>query len=82
MQKTRLGFATGALLLLCGCVGDPTQYESEPVKVESAQGVVVCQLYTRERVLWDRSIDRPANMSVEQADDICRAEGERQKTTN
>ena len=64
MPKFRLGFAAVVVLLLGGCVGGPTQYETTPVNVQTAQGVVVCQLYTRERVIWDRSINRPASMSV------------------
>jgi len=69
----------GVFLCLCGCVGDRRQYETTPVEVQSAKGVVVCQLYTRERVIWDRSIEHPGSMAVEEADGICRAEGERQK---
>lgn len=68
-------------LPLSGCF-DPQNYETEPVRVETRQGVVTCQLYTRERVLWDRSIHRPETMSVETADQVCRAEGARQVTGN
>ncbi|WP_264213566.1 hypothetical protein [Leisingera thetidis] len=68
------GFATA----LGGCVS-PENYETEPVQIQTSAGVVVCQLYTKDRVLWDRSILRPDSMSVEQADAICRNEGLRQK---
>ena len=66
-------------VVLAGCIGDPRDYETTPVSLETSKGTVVCQLYTPERVLWDRSISRPQNMTVEEADNICRAEGERQK---
>ncbi len=65
--------------LLSGCSIDPQNYETTPVQLKTAKGIVTCQLYTKERVLWDRAIDRPNNMSVREADNICRAEGERQK---
>ena len=68
----------GAVVLLAGCGSlDPRDFESEPVKVETAKGAVTCQLYTKERVLWDRSIDRPSKMSVEEADAICLEAGRR-----
>ena len=62
-------------LLLAGCLGTPRQYESAPVTVSTKQGAVVCQLYTRELVLWDRAIDRPETMDVQTADEVCRREG-------
>ncbi|WWR46464.1 hypothetical protein RZ517_17115 [Roseovarius sp. S88] len=68
-------------LVLAGCTGDPRSYETTPVQVKTAKGIVTCQLYTKERVLWDRAIDRPDNMSVREADDVCRAEGIRQKNS-
>jgi type IV pilus biogenesis protein CpaD/CtpE len=68
-----------AAALLAGCVQSPEAYETTPVKVETPKGIVTCQLYTREIVVWDRAIDRPAKMGVQEADAICRAEGERQK---
>lgn len=57
----------------------PQQFESEPVTVNSAQGPVTCQLYTRNMLDWDRSIDRPATMSVAAADQICLEEGKRRQ---
>ena len=62
---------------LAGCVS-PEDFETEPVRIQTAQGVVTCQLYTRERVLWDRAINRPETMSVAMADQVCQAEGKRQ----
>lgn len=62
---------------LTGCVGSPEHHETTPVEVETAQGTVTCQLYTRERVMWDRSINRPNAMDVKVADEICREAGRR-----
>ena len=67
------------LMFLSGCVGGPEAYETEPVKLNTEKGIVTCQLYTKERVIWDRAIDRPDNMSVQEADAICLAEGLRQQ---
>lgn len=66
---------------ISGCVPSPTHYETTPVQVQTAKGVVTCQLYTPERVLWDRAIDRPNSMSVEEGDAVCRAEGEQRKAS-
>lgn len=81
MMSTKLLFsATAMAVVLTGCGGlDPQSYETTPVQLKTPKGIVVCQLYTREQVLWDRAIDRPGTMSVREADDICRAEGLRQK---
>lgn len=70
--------AAGTIAALTGCVS-PEQFETAPVQLRTSKGIVTCQLYTKERVLWDRSIDRPASMSVKEADDICKTEGYRQK---
>ena len=63
--------------ILAGCLS-PEGYESEPVQLQTAQGPVICQLYTRDRALWDRAIHRPQTMTVQTADAIRMAEGERQ----
>ncbi|MEO9821681.1 MAG: hypothetical protein ABJQ34_10620 [Paracoccaceae bacterium] len=68
-----------APLAVAGCATSPAQYETTPVQLKTAKGVVTCQLYTKERVIWDRSIDRPHSMTVKEADDICLAEGLRLK---
>ncbi len=68
-----------AAIALAGCAPDPRSFETTPVKLETSKGIVTCQLYTKERVLWDRAIDRPENMTVREADDICRAEGVRRQ---
>ena len=66
-----------AATLLAAC--SPQQFESEPVTVDSPQGPVVCQLYTKNMLDWDRSVSRPDAMSAETADTICRNEGVRQQ---
>ncbi|MBL4919038.1 hypothetical protein JL811_17585 [Tabrizicola sp. DMG-N-6] len=63
------------VLLLSACA--PRDLESPPVTVATAQGPVLCQLYTEGIVYWDRSIDRPDSMSAAQADAICLEEGQR-----
>lgn len=66
------------MALTAGCL-DPQSFETAPVSLQTDRGVVVCQLYTKDRVLWDRAVDRPDGMSVREADDICRAYGKSQK---
>lgn len=65
-------------LALSACSLDPRAYETTPVVVDTAAGPVTCQLYTHEQVTWDRATARPASMDVETADNICRAEGQRE----
>jgi len=79
MTIKKIAILMGAFVAVSACVPDPRAYESEPVELQTSGGVVTCQLYTRERVIWDRSINRPSNMSVEQADEYCQAEGLRQQ---
>jgi len=74
----RVFLVSAAAAGLAGCVS-PEQFETTPVQLETSKGIVTCQLYTKDRVLWDRSINRPAAMSVEEADAICKQEGQRQK---
>lgn len=69
---------TGTLLsalMVAGCIGSPEEYETPPVEVQSSQGVVTCQLYTPQTVIWDRAIDWPRTMSVKEADSLCKARG-------
>jgi hypothetical protein len=61
---------------IAACVS-PRDYETTPVQLQTEQGIVTCQLYSLNRVDWDRSINRPETMSVEQADSICVNEGYR-----
>ena len=64
---------------LAACVPDPRAYETPPVTLKTPKGPVTCQLYTDRIVAWDRSIDRPARMGLTEADNLCRAEGQRRK---
>lgn len=73
----RLTLAAAAVAMLSACAITPEQYESTPVLADSPAGPVTCQIYTHEQVTWDRSINRPANMSVTTADNLCRQEGAR-----
>ena len=63
-------------LVLSGCL-NPRDFETEPVKLETSKGIVTCQLYRQDQVLWDRAIHRPNSMSVAEADAHCIAEGQR-----
>ena len=58
---------------------DPINYETAPVTVQTQYGEVTCQLYTKEIVRWDRPIDWPAGMTVQQAFAICQIEGIREQ---
>ena len=73
----RFTVLAAAAATLAACIPNPEDYETAPVQVTTDRGIVTCQLYTRERVIWDRSIHRPETMSVEAADDVCVSEGKR-----
>lgn len=75
---TKYFLLTGvAIAALAGC--SPKDYELAPVTLETPQGPVVCQLYTKSRLDWDRSVTRPNTMSVDVADALCEEEGRRQQ---
>ncbi|TKW65278.1 MAG: hypothetical protein DI616_15160 [Paracoccus denitrificans] len=74
---TRFILAAASVAALSACAITPQQYESTPVLAQSPVGPVTCQIYTHEQVTWDRSINRPASMSVTTADNLCRQEGAR-----
>lgn len=75
----QLTIATLGVAALAACSIDPKDYESDPVVVETAQGPVVCQLYTQNIVRWDRAIRRPDTMGVTEGDNTCLREGERRR---
>jgi len=56
------------LALLASCT-------SPEVKVQTDQGPVTCQLYTESVTWWDKAVNKPASMSPEAADAICKKEG-------
>ena len=72
---SRVVAALGLAVFVAAC--SPRDLETAPVTIDTAQGPVVCQLYTDEVVYWDRSINRPENTDVTTADNLCRAEGKR-----
>ena len=63
------------LALASGCT--LASFETEPVTLKTDKGEVVCQLYDRNTVIFDRVIHMPYAMHVEEADALCRAESER-----
>ena len=52
-------------------------FKTELVTLKTDKGDVVCQLYDRNTVIFDRAIHMPHAMHIEEADALCRAEGER-----
>ncbi len=73
----KFGLVIIAATTLSACAITPEQFESAPVLADSPAGPVTCQIYTHEQVTWDRSINRPASLSVATADSLCRQEGAR-----
>jgi len=67
------------LLALAGCSVNQADYASEPVLVKTDRGIVTCQLYRDDRVLWDEALSFPRSMSLQEADQICLEEGARVK---
>ena len=76
----RMTFAVASIGLLGACGLDPKNFETTPVVVQSAEGPVTCQLYTKGMTSWDRAIDRPDSMSVQTADALCQQEGKREQS--
>ena len=77
MSKLHLTIAAASAVIVTGCVGgiDKASYATDPVQVQTEQGVVTCQLYRHDRVIWDEAIDFPKSMSLQQADAVCQDEG-------
>jgi len=65
-----------AVLVVAACADAKQPWESAPVTVTTDHGPVTCQLYTEKAVLWDRATARPAGMTDNAANRVCRAEGE------
>ena len=72
-----LSLLGATLALVSGCT--TASFETEPVTLKTDKGDVVCQLYSRNTVLFDHVISMPHAMHVPEANALCRAEGERQK---
>lgn len=64
------------VVILSAC--SPAMFESEPVTVKTDKGSVVCQLYTREIVEWDRPITFSTSITPDEAYHICLREGIRE----
>jgi hypothetical protein len=76
MTKSLILSLLGATLaLVSGCT--LASFETEPVTLKTDKGEVVCQLFDRHIVIFDRVIHMPYAMHVEEADALCRAESER-----
>ena len=67
-----------ALFTITGCA-NKKEHETTPIRLKTPEGLVVCQLYALDLIMWDTSITRPKSMSKETADKICVAEGARLK---
>lgn len=80
-RKTLIPLAVLALAVPALSACAPQDMESTPVKVETPKGDVLCQLYARDLIYWDRAVQVPTGMSAADADAICRARGEAWKTT-
>ena len=70
-----LSLLGATLALASGCT--IASLETEPVTLKTDKGEVVCQLYDRNTVIFDRAIHMPHAMHIEEADALCRAEGDR-----
>jgi len=70
-----LSLLGATLALVSGCT--TKSFETEPVTLKTDKGDVVCQLYDRNTVIFDHVIHMPHAMHVEEANALCRAEGER-----
>jgi hypothetical protein len=70
-----LSLLGATLALVSGCT--IASMETEPVTLKTDKGEVVCQLYDRHTVIFDRAIHMPHAMHIAEADALCRAEGER-----
>lgn len=80
MKKTltKAALVLPLIATVAACVPSPEDLETTPVQVQTPKGIVTCQLYRPDRVIWDRAIDYPATkMSVPEADAFCRQEGRR-----
>ncbi|MDB3921166.1 hypothetical protein OAO92_02220 [Paracoccaceae bacterium] len=65
-----------AFFIITGCV-NKKEHETTPIRLNTPEGLVACQLYALDLIMWDTSITRPKSMSKETADKICIAEGAR-----
>ena len=86
MRMLTIFSALAASLALTACTGFRPQDRETPINwvefdakgklirsAEGRPGAIGCQDYDNRYVLWDRSVDRPAGMSVADADAVCRS---------
>ena len=62
-----------ALFIITRCA-NKKEHEMTPIRLNTPEGLVVCQLYALDLVMWDTSITRPKSTSKETADKIFIAE--------
>ena len=65
-----------ALFIITGCA-NKKEHETTPIRLSTPEGLVVCQLYSLDLIMWDTSITWPKSISKETADKIRIAEGAR-----
>ena len=76
MKQSLTNFAVAVFIFtLVGCI-DPVNFETDPVKVSTGKGDVICQLYRLDDITWDRAISVPAGMSIKTGDALCKQRGE------
>ena len=76
MKQSLTNFAVAVFIFtLVGCV-DPVNFETDPVKVSTGKGDVICQLCRLDDVTWDEAISVPAGMSIKTGDALCKQRGE------
>ena len=63
-----------ATSLLAGCINQE-DFATEPVRVNTANGQVVCQLYRLDNLTWDEAISVPRGMTIEAGDAIRKNKG-------
>ena len=81
MKRILLSAAGLALLGACSSgnpLANPKAYETpeQDIFVQD-HGIVSCQLYTRELVVWDRAVHWPQTLPQEVADEFCLREGQK-----
>lgn len=77
MKTSLISIQALAVVSLTACI-DRSSFESNPVRIQTPKGPVICQLYTRDRVDWDEAISVPDGMTKDEGDAYCLKEGERQ----
>ena len=76
----KFALLTLVALALSGCNWyDNRKIETPPVTLNTTEGPVICQLYREDIVWYDRAWVKPSTVTTEQANTLCRKEGERIK---